>query len=257
MERISILGEETIAIGEDITIDLTNELTLLMSPSFYIIITDTNLKRHNHLHHLQTQLAQSLVLNSKLSTIITLALPPGESIKTRETKSFVENWLLDNKCTRDSCFIALGGGVIGDLVGTLICKYIHIYSSSLTYALPLLSLYHSVTIKLFHSIYLLLYSSYTLLLYSSFTLLLYSSFTLLLYSSLHSWQHLTINPFKSLIQWQDSSHQLSWEAAMSFKYQPLYSQWSILQSVVKLQSIQTTERILLVHFINQNEFSSI
>ncbi|KAI9283198.1 3-dehydroquinate synthase-domain-containing protein [Sporodiniella umbellata] len=44
-------------------------------------------------------------------------LPSGEASKSREAKAALEDYLLSQSCTRDTCLIALGGGVIGDLVG--------------------------------------------------------------------------------------------------------------------------------------------
>jgi len=49
---------------------------------------------------------------SKLVTI-----PEGESSKTRQTKETIENHLLEAGFGRDSCLIAIGGGVISDLGG--------------------------------------------------------------------------------------------------------------------------------------------
>ncbi|KAI8848925.1 hypothetical protein BC829DRAFT_392939, partial [Chytridium lagenaria] len=56
-------------------------------------------------------------LNISERRILTFILPPGESIKTREVKAQVEDWMLTQKCTRDSCMVALGGGVMGDMIG--------------------------------------------------------------------------------------------------------------------------------------------
>ena len=44
-------------------------------------------------------------------------VPPGETTKSRQGKADIEDFLLLNKCTRDTVILALGGGVIGDLVG--------------------------------------------------------------------------------------------------------------------------------------------
>lgn len=49
--------------------------------------------------------------------VIYKVIPAGESSKTRQTKEAIEDWMLAERCTRDTCMIALGGGVIGDLVG--------------------------------------------------------------------------------------------------------------------------------------------
>ena len=48
---------------------------------------------------------------------ISYVVPPGESSKSRECKAEIEDFLLLNKCTRDTVILALGGGVIGDLIG--------------------------------------------------------------------------------------------------------------------------------------------
>ncbi|KAL0081619.1 3-dehydroquinate synthase-domain-containing protein [Phycomyces blakesleeanus] len=37
--------------------------------------------------------------------------------KSRATKANIEDFLLKNSCTRDTCLVAVGGGVVGDLVG--------------------------------------------------------------------------------------------------------------------------------------------
>ena len=41
----------------------------------------------------------------------------GEPAKCRKNKSDIEDFVLANKCQRDTCFLALGGGVVGDLTG--------------------------------------------------------------------------------------------------------------------------------------------
>ncbi len=41
----------------------------------------------------------------------------GERFKTRETWAALTDWLLEERCGRDTTVIALGGGVVGDLAG--------------------------------------------------------------------------------------------------------------------------------------------
>lgn len=53
----------------------------------------------------------------KRPRILSFTLPPGETTKSRDTKARIEDWLLDQRITRDATFLALGGGVIGDLIG--------------------------------------------------------------------------------------------------------------------------------------------
>jgi 3-dehydroquinate synthase len=51
------------------------------------------------------------------------SVPAGEPSKTRETKALLEDRLIAQKFGRDSCIIAVGGGVILDLVGFLAATY--------------------------------------------------------------------------------------------------------------------------------------
>ena len=46
-----------------------------------------------------------------------IAFPEGEASKTRQTKEYVEDQLVALGAGRDTCILALGGGVVTDLVG--------------------------------------------------------------------------------------------------------------------------------------------
>ncbi|MBQ4847999.1 3-dehydroquinate synthase [Pseudoalteromonas sp. MMG005] len=52
-----------------------------------------------------------------------IVLPDGEQYKTLEYFEQVSAFLLENNCGRDTCLIALGGGVIGDLTGFVAACY--------------------------------------------------------------------------------------------------------------------------------------
>ena len=49
--------------------------------------------------------------------VLIKALEPGEVTKNRKTKEMVEDWMLESRCLRSTCVLALGGGVIGDFAG--------------------------------------------------------------------------------------------------------------------------------------------
>lgn len=51
------------------------------------------------------------------------SFPPGDEFKTRETKQMIENKMLEQKLGRDTCIIALGGGVVTDLAGFIAATY--------------------------------------------------------------------------------------------------------------------------------------
>jgi len=56
-------------------------------------------------------------------TLFHMVLPSGETTKDRRVKEEVEDFMLRNKMNRDTCCIALGGGVIGDLTGYIAATF--------------------------------------------------------------------------------------------------------------------------------------
>lgn len=95
---------------DHIAADLTRNIN---NVSNYVIITDTQLAPL-YLDALYQSIQSHLKSSQRLLTRI---LPCGEQSKSRAVKASIEDFLLDQKCTRDTCLIALGGGVMGDLVG--------------------------------------------------------------------------------------------------------------------------------------------
>ncbi|KAJ3119130.1 3-dehydroquinate dehydratase (3-dehydroquinase) [Phlyctochytrium bullatum] len=116
--KVSILGSEIIIAGYDLTASLAADVVESIPASSYVVVTDTNIAPL-HLSGLVRALQDELRSKqlSEQRRVLTYVLPPGESVKTREVKAQVEDWMLAKKCTRDSCMIALGGGVIGDMIG--------------------------------------------------------------------------------------------------------------------------------------------
>jgi pentafunctional AROM polypeptide len=113
--KLSILGKESIIIGHGlwlsyVVVDLLDHIR----SSTYVLITDTNL--------LDTYVPPFKHVFDTMSSeygarLLTYAIPPGEASKGRETKAEIEDWMLSQQCTRDTVVIALGGGVIGDMIG--------------------------------------------------------------------------------------------------------------------------------------------
>ena len=113
LHSLSILNQESIHIGNNITSFIASEAVSNVPASCYVIITDQNVE----IHLAALKQAFLHMLKDKNVKILTFVIPPGEINKTRDTKAAIEDWMLVNKCTRDTCLVALGGGVIGDLVG--------------------------------------------------------------------------------------------------------------------------------------------
>ena len=56
-------------------------------------------------------------------TLFCFQVPPGEGSKSRATKNKIEDFMFANRCNRDTCMLAFGGGVVGDLVGFVAATY--------------------------------------------------------------------------------------------------------------------------------------
>lgn len=112
---IPILGQPSIVVDKGLWADfIVQDLLKNASSSTYVLITDTNL----HDTYVPRFRASFESLTKDCDTrLITYTIPPGEASKSRETKAEVEDWMLSHQCTRDTVIIALGGGIIGDMIG--------------------------------------------------------------------------------------------------------------------------------------------
>ncbi|SPO05797.1 probable Pentafunctional AROM polypeptide [Cephalotrichum gorgonifer] len=122
---IPILGKETILVDHDVWVNLVpRDLLQRLKTSTYVLITDTNLFPI-YVPPFQDAFRNALQATSNPSPprLLTYAIPPGEASKSRETKAEIEDWMLSKQCTRDTVIIALGGGVIGDMIGYVAATY--------------------------------------------------------------------------------------------------------------------------------------
>jgi pentafunctional AROM polypeptide len=117
-ESVSILGRESIFVGYDLLPTIISNLSKEKF-SKVVLITDQHLsalyldKWISAWNNFYSQLDEKLPRKEFLTYII----PAGEGSKSRKVKAQIEDYLLEQGCTRDTCIIAFGGGVIGDLVG--------------------------------------------------------------------------------------------------------------------------------------------
>eukprot|EP01116_Phalansterium_solitarium_P017376 TRINITY_DN4263_c0_g1_i1.p1 TRINITY_DN4263_c0_g1~~TRINITY_DN4263_c0_g1_i1.p1 ORF type:complete len:1532 (-),score=617.73 TRINITY_DN4263_c0_g1_i1:193-4788(-) len=118
METVSVAhGKELIAAGVNLWQNSTQFLKdNIPAASRYVVVSDTNVWR---LHGPRVLAGLRAVGVEPLLTTI----EPGEASKTRATKERLEDWMLEHACTRDTCLIAVGGGVVGDLVGFVAATY--------------------------------------------------------------------------------------------------------------------------------------
>ena len=114
-QRLSILGEPNIVVDHNLWLDFVpKDLLENIISSTYILITDTNLYE-TYVPAFEKNFNAAAA--GKSTRLLSYAIPPGEASKTRETKGELEDWMLSKQCTRDTVIIALGGGVIGDMIG--------------------------------------------------------------------------------------------------------------------------------------------
>ncbi|KAL9099120.1 MAG: hypothetical protein Q9187_009544, partial [Circinaria calcarea] len=101
--RVSILRKESIVI--DYNTNLFNTYVPLFAAAFDDSVTRSGVD----------------------SRLLTYQIPPGETSKSRSTKASIEDWMLsearDPPCDTSTVIIALGGGVIGDMIGFVAATY--------------------------------------------------------------------------------------------------------------------------------------
>ncbi|ODV78834.1 Pentafunctional AroM protein [Suhomyces tanzawaensis NRRL Y-17324] len=117
VQKVPILGSETIHVGYGIQNHIVQEVIATKASSTYVIITDTNMARTEPFKKLLADFNTKLGVSRPDSRLLTYYVAPGEESKSRETKAAVEDFLLQKGCTRDTVILAVGGGVIGDMIG--------------------------------------------------------------------------------------------------------------------------------------------
>lgn len=99
-----------IVIGQGLLADAAGHLAPFLRRRRVAVVTDATVAAL-HLQTLQAALAAGGI------DMAALALPPGEGTKNWASLQQVVEWLVAQKIERDDLVIALGGGVVGDLVG--------------------------------------------------------------------------------------------------------------------------------------------
>ncbi|KAF4139019.1 Shikimate / quinate 5-dehydrogenase [Phytophthora infestans] len=99
-------------------------LQRLPTTSTFVILTDANVGPL-YAEPLRAQLAELLQIQGNAARRVLLhAVPAGEASKCREMKAKIEDEVLfPNRCHRDTCVVAVGGGVVGDLAGYVASTY--------------------------------------------------------------------------------------------------------------------------------------
>ncbi len=118
IRKVSILGRDSIHCGFHLIPYIVRTVLDTLPSSTYVLFTDTNVGNlHLPLFESEFDAGIDALKSQSRPRFITYVIPPGETSKSRECKAEIEDFLLLNKCTRDTVLLAVGGGVIGDLIG--------------------------------------------------------------------------------------------------------------------------------------------
>lgn len=99
-----------IHFGVDFALTTQLEKLLEETESRVVVITDSHLEKlyRSQIEHMDLKI---------------FSFPAGEASKSRETKEMLEDHLIAHNFGRDTLIVALGGGVVGDVVGFLAATY--------------------------------------------------------------------------------------------------------------------------------------
>lgn len=117
VEKVKILGTDSIHVGYGIQDHIVKETLSNLATSTYVIVTDENMEKTAPFQKLRASFESQIKEQRTDLRLLTYAVSPGENNKSRETKAKVEDFLLLSGCTRDTVILAVGGGVVGDMIG--------------------------------------------------------------------------------------------------------------------------------------------
>lgn len=126
--KVPILGKESIIVDYGLWPNFAaHDLLTNIPSSTYVLICDTNLASLDYVPTFCKKFEEEREKLGKTEEdarlLIYDRIPPGETSKSRKVKDQIEDWLLEQGCTRDTVILALGGGVMGDLLGFVAATY--------------------------------------------------------------------------------------------------------------------------------------
>lgn len=121
---IPVIGDSQVLVGPGLLEEIPQRLDDAgMKPGVFVIVSDKNVFSHYGDRLVGAFKKFHSEKASKPARILNHTVPAGEGTKCREIKAQLEDFMLSEKCTRDTVVVALGGGVVGDLSGFLAATY--------------------------------------------------------------------------------------------------------------------------------------
>ena len=145
--KISVIGSSAVHIGNGLLSSIPGEVVAKVKASRFVIVSDANVwalygnalvdaflalgtftmpgesRLVGSYGKDATTAPAGVLTEAGKKLLITYQVPVGEETKSREVKDAIEDFMLAHKCNRDTCMLALGGGVTGDLVGFVAATY--------------------------------------------------------------------------------------------------------------------------------------
>jgi 3-dehydroquinate synthase len=109
-------GEHPVFVGWDILGDIGECVNSIIGSPVAYVVADENVQKY--VRKVQTSLESEGIRTN------VFIVPSGETSKNLKTVNLIYNWLTNMKAERRHLIIALGGGVIGDLVGFVAATYL-------------------------------------------------------------------------------------------------------------------------------------
>jgi len=117
IQTIPILGKESIVVGYNLIKNyVAHDIITNLKSTTYVLITDTNIAKL-FLSTFRDAFNAEVKKTGAEVRLLEYTIAPGEYSKSRFTKASIEDWMLSHECGRDTVVIALGGGVVGDMIG--------------------------------------------------------------------------------------------------------------------------------------------
>ena len=108
------IGDEIIEFKEKLEEVIPNHSSVVIFSDFFLEKLDSHKKFISLFKQLTSQFGVDLHL---------YPMSPGKDAKNIKTLMKISDWLIFNLIQRDTLFVAIGGGVVGDLVGFLASTY--------------------------------------------------------------------------------------------------------------------------------------
>jgi len=123
VKEIPVIGDSRVLIAPGILDEIPKRLQAAgFKPSALVIVSDKIVDGH-YGDRLFAAFERHLAETGSTQRLLRFTFPAGEASKNRQTKENVEDFMISNKCARDSAIVALGGGVVGDLAGYTASTY--------------------------------------------------------------------------------------------------------------------------------------